>query len=56
MMKLVLGLLIAAAILLGSLLALRRNRNKDLPSAEVVDRVKQREQQIEARERAEQDD
>ena len=44
---------LAVALLLGSLVAFLRGRNRDLPSQDVIDRVKAREREIEARERAE---
>ena len=47
---------VAVLLLLGSLIALRRNATKDLPSQDVIDRVKVREKEIEAQEQAEQRD
>jgi hypothetical protein len=43
---------LVVALLLGSLVAFLRGRNRDLPSQDVIDRVKAREREIEARERA----
>lgn len=51
-MKIIIALALIVAVLLGSLMALRRNRVR-LPSQDVIDRVKLREREIEARERAE---
>ena len=45
----------AVALLAGALIALRKGRFRDMPSQEVIDRVKAREQEIEARERSDRD-
>ena len=44
---------LAALVLLASLVAFRRGRHRDMPSKDVIDRVKARESQIEAAEQAE---
>ena len=44
---------LAFLILLASLIALRRGRNRDMPSQDVIERVKAREKALEAAERAE---
>ena len=54
-MKIIIALGLVVAVLLGSLMALRRNRVQ-LPPQDVIDRVKVREREIEARERAEKED
>ncbi len=53
MLRFAIAFAIAVALLLGSLLALRNARNRDMPSKDVIDRVKAREKAIEERERAE---
>ena len=55
MSKLIIVVLVAVAFLLGGLLAFRRSRGA-LPSPDVIARVKAREREIEARERAEEKD
>ncbi len=55
MTRLILAILIVVAVLLGALMALRRNRVQ-LPPPEVLDRVKKREVALEAREREAHDD
>lgn len=55
MLKIILAILLAAAVLFASLVALRRRRFADLPSQDVIDRVRLREQELEARERKTED-
>lgn len=52
MTRLVIALVIVIAILLGALMALRRNRVR-LPPPDVLDRVHEREKALEAREHEE---
>lgn len=56
MLRFAIAFAIALALLLGSLFALRNARNRDLPSKDVIDRVKAREKLLEERERAERED
>jgi hypothetical protein len=53
MLRFAIAFAIAVALLLGSLFALRNARHRDLPSKDVIERVKAREKAIEERERAE---
>lgn len=55
MIRFIIAFVIVGAILFGSLLALRRTR-MEMPSQDVIDRVKLREREIEARERTEKED
>ena len=56
MLRFAIAFAIALALLLGSLFALRNARNRDMPSKDVIDRVKAREKLLEERERAERED
>ena len=56
MLRFAIAFAIAVALLLGSLLALRNARNRDMPSKDVIARVKAREKALEERERAEKED
>jgi hypothetical protein len=49
--KFVIALIIAAALLIGGLLALLRNRRDPMGSPEVLERAKQRNRDLEAQER-----
>jgi hypothetical protein len=51
MTGLVIAIVVVVAVLLGALMALRRNR-VELPPKEVLDRVKARERELEAQERS----
>jgi hypothetical protein len=53
MTKFVIALVVVLAVLAGGLIGLLRGRRLPLPPQDVLDRVKRREQQIEAAERAE---
>ena len=55
MNQFVIALVIVVAILVGGLVAFLRSRREPMGSPEVLDRVKQREREIEARERREND-
>ena len=55
MIKFVVAFVVVFAILYGSLLALRRMR-VPVPPQDVIDRVKAREREIEAKEQAEKED
>jgi hypothetical protein len=54
--KFIIAALIVVAIVLGGLLTFRRNNRLGQPSQEVIDRVKVRERELEAKERAEKDE
>lgn len=56
MTKLVIALIVVAALLIGGLLALLRNRRVPLGSPEMLERAKQRNREIEARERRDERD
>lgn len=51
MTKFVVALILVAALLVGGLLALLRNRREPMGSPEVLERAKQRNREIEAQER-----
>ena len=53
MAKFIVALIIVAAVLIGGLMALLRNRISPMGSPEVLERAKQREREIEERERRE---
>jgi hypothetical protein len=53
MTKFVVALVIAAAILIGGLMALLRNRKDPMGTPEILERAKQRERELEERERRE---
>jgi hypothetical protein len=53
MTKFVVALIIAAAILIGGLMTLLRNRKDPMGSPDVLERAKQREREIAERERRE---
>jgi hypothetical protein len=53
MLKLVVAMIIVAAVLIGGLLALLRNRRQPMGTPEVLDRVRQRNRDLEAQERRE---
>jgi hypothetical protein len=54
--RFVFAFLMVVAIVLGGLMALRRNSRLGQPSQDVIDRAKVREREIEARERADGDE
>ena len=54
MLKFVIALVIVAAVLWGGLLAFRRSSRDALPSQDVLDRVKARDRELQAREKDEQ--
>jgi hypothetical protein len=56
MTKLFIAIAIVAALLIGGLMQVWRNRNQPMGSPEVLERAKQRERELEARERLERDD
>ena len=56
MTKLVIAIAIVAALLIGGLLALLRNRNQPLGSPEALERAKQRNRELEEQERRERGD
>lgn len=56
MLRFAIAFAIALALLLGSLFALRNARNRDMPSKDVIERVKAREKLLAERERAERED
>ncbi len=53
MSKLVIALIIVAALLVSGLLTLLRNRNQPMGSPEVLERAKQRNRELEAQEERE---
>jgi hypothetical protein len=53
MSTLVISLIVVGVVLLGGLLALLRNRNQPMGSPEVLERARQRNLELEARERRE---
>jgi hypothetical protein len=53
MSKLVIALIIVAAVLVGGLFALLRNRNQPMGSPEVLERAKQRNRELDEEERRE---
>ncbi|MEO7774295.1 MAG: hypothetical protein ABIT36_02690 [Steroidobacteraceae bacterium] len=55
MIKFIIALVIVLAVVLGGLMSFRRNKRLGQPSQDVIDRVKVREQEIQAKERAEGD-
>lgn len=48
MMKLVIALILVVAILAGGLLALLRSRRGPMPSSEILERVRQRNRELDA--------
>ncbi len=56
MIKFVIAFIIVAAILVGGLTSLLRNRRQPMGSPEVLERARQRNREIEERERRESDD
>ena len=56
MIKFIVALVIVVAIVLGGLMTFRRNNRVGQPAQDVIDRVKIREREIEAKERADGDD
>jgi hypothetical protein len=50
--KLVIALILVAVLLAGGLARLLKNRNQSMGSPEVLERAKQRERELEAREKA----
>jgi hypothetical protein len=56
MIRFIVAFVIVIAIVLGGLLALRRNNRMGQPAQDVIDRARIREQKIEAQERADGDD
>ena len=55
MTKLVIALILVAVLLAGGLARLLKNRNQSMGSPEVLERAKQREREIEAKEKADGD-
>ena len=55
MTKLVIALVIVAALFIGGLMQLLRNRNQPMGSPEVLERARQRERELEEQERRERD-
>jgi hypothetical protein len=53
MSKFVIALVVVSAVLIGGLVALLRARSLPLPPQDVLDRVRQRERELEAKERSE---
>jgi hypothetical protein len=56
MSKLVIALIIVAAIFIGTLVHLLKNRNQPMGSPEVLERAKQRNKELEEQERREEKD
>jgi hypothetical protein len=56
MIKLVIAIVIVAALLIGGLVQLLRNRNQPMGSPEVLERAKRRELALEEQERRENED
>jgi hypothetical protein len=56
MSKFIIAVVIVTAIILGGLLTFRRNKRLGQPSQDIIDRVKARERDIQAKERAEGED
>lgn len=56
MLKFIVAFVIVVAVVLGGLMAFRSNSRLAQPSQDIIDRVKIREREIEAKERAEGDD
>jgi hypothetical protein len=55
MTKLIIALVLVATILVGGLMKLLRSRNQSMGSPEVLERVKQRNRELEEEERRDQD-
>lgn len=55
MSKLIIALILVAVVLAGGLARLLKNRNQSMGSPEVLERAKQRERELEAREKSEGD-
>lgn len=56
MTKFVIAVVVVAAVLAGGLVALLRARHMPLPPQDVLDRVRRREQELEAKEKSERGD
>jgi hypothetical protein len=54
--RFVIALVVVVAVIVGGLMAFRRNNRLGQPSQDVIERVKVRERQLQAHERAEDED